>query len=442
MASTLRTVPLLRAVQTRAYSAAASVPVCGVPNCEVETSTLPNRATVVSVNNQSQICRVSVLFKAGARCETFDNAGTAHMLRICAGLTTASKSQFAIIRNVQQLGAGIKCSTDREVVAYTLEGTPDAVEELLPFLKAVAVEQEFRPWEVSDNLPRVRLELATRPPQQRTIDLFHKAAYRSGLGNSIYISKHQLGKISSEDLLYFTKTNFTSDRAAIVGWGLPHKTVASFATSLGLPNGKPDFTPSPYKGGEIRSDKGGDLAFVAIGTEGAPGANLKEALAFAVLKKVYGTSPAVRPWGGSSAGLISKMSTSTSSAKAFSLNYSDSGLFGALIAAPAKDAGAHVDGAVKILKSANITDADITRGKNQLKRSILSAMESGFESSYRLGVGALFNKQALNGNQVAALVDEVSAEDVKAAARKVSSGKLTITAVGNLRTVPFLSDLK
>lgn len=95
--------------------------------------------------------------------------GAAHVLRIAAGLSTRNSSHFSIVRNLQQVGATLTASSDREVVAYTLEGTRRAVEKSLPFLAEVVTQQVFKPWEVSDNVPRLRLELAQRPPQVSSI---------------------------------------------------------------------------------------------------------------------------------------------------------------------------------------------------------------------------------------------------------------------------------
>lgn len=104
-------------------------------------------------------------FRAGSRNETPDNLGAAHVIRVAAGLSTRNSSQFSIVRNIQEVGATLTASSDREVIAYTLEGTRKAVEKTLPFLSEVVTQQVFKPWEVSDNVPRLRLELAQRPPQ-------------------------------------------------------------------------------------------------------------------------------------------------------------------------------------------------------------------------------------------------------------------------------------
>lgn len=56
----------------------------------------------------------------------------------------------------------------------------------------------FKPWEISDQLPRLRYELSKIPETTRLLELLHRTAYRSGLGNSLYSPKRQVGKISSE----------------------------------------------------------------------------------------------------------------------------------------------------------------------------------------------------------------------------------------------------
>lgn len=84
---------------------------------------------------------------------------------MAAGLSTRNKSQFAIVRNIQQVGANLIATADRETVSYTLEGTRQAVEQALPFLTEVATQQVFKPWELAELSDRLKLELAVRPLQ-------------------------------------------------------------------------------------------------------------------------------------------------------------------------------------------------------------------------------------------------------------------------------------
>lgn len=95
--------------------------------------------------------------------------GVTHVLRTAAGLSTKNASQFAITRNIQQVGANLTATSDRETIAYTLEGTQAAIEKVLPFLTDVATQQEFRPWELAELSNRLQLDIATRSLQVRLI---------------------------------------------------------------------------------------------------------------------------------------------------------------------------------------------------------------------------------------------------------------------------------
>ena len=68
----------------------------------------------------------------------------------------------------------------------------------LKFLEDVSTCQEFRPWEISDETPRLKFEVSTVPDTVRLIELLYKAAYKEGLGYSLYCPKRQIGKISPE----------------------------------------------------------------------------------------------------------------------------------------------------------------------------------------------------------------------------------------------------
>lgn len=107
----------------------------------------------------------SYFCRAGSRNETSDILGVTHVLRNSAGLSTRNASQFAIIRNIQQVGASLLATSDRETISYTLEGTRQAIEKALPFLTEVATQQVFKPWEISDITNRLLLDIAIRPLQ-------------------------------------------------------------------------------------------------------------------------------------------------------------------------------------------------------------------------------------------------------------------------------------
>lgn len=93
--------------------------------------------------------------------------------------------------------------------------------------------------------------------------------------------------------------------------------------------------------------------------------NQKEAVAFAVLQSAVGAGPRVK-WSINDHGVFSKTvgaSPLEYASQSFNVSYSDTGLFGVLIATQRETAGRLVEAAVKILKNSNVTDEDVARGK-------------------------------------------------------------------------------
>lgn len=280
-------------------------------------------------------------FRAGSRDETYENQGTSHVLRLAAGLSNKSSSGFGVRTNVKATGGALNVLSDRESIAYTVQLKRDELSTGLKYLQDVATQQLFKPWEVREITPRISDDLARVPRDARAIDLLHQAAYYRGLGNSVFCAKRNVGGISPECLQNFVSNNFTSDRTAVVGIGIDHQLLLAYAKSLTLETGNVSSAPSKYIGGQLRIDKSGGLATVAVGTQGASSANQKEVLAFAILRNVAGTGPVVKY--GNSNGALEKVVESALKNpyefSAFNASYSDNGLFGFLLTANAQEIG-------------------------------------------------------------------------------------------------------
>lgn len=438
MAANVKTAPILRAVAKRTYASAATKYALGCS--EVSCNLLPNKLAVASVDSGLPISRVSILFRAGSRYETAENLGVSNLLRSSAGLTTEEFTKFGIVRNLQQIGASLSVTSDRESIAYTLEGTPDKIELGLKYLKAVATNNVFKPWELGDNIPRIKYELATLPPQAIVADLLNSAAYRTGLGNSLFVKDYNISKIGTETLQYFVQSTFKTNRCAVVGVGVDNSTLLSLAEDLGIDSGAGVQSPAKYYGGEVRKDVGSSFAHVAIGAEAA-GLNSKDALAFAVLRYVLGSGSAVKY--GTGAGPLGKAvagSNEPLAISAFNAAYSDSGLFGVIISTTAENAKKGVEAAVKGL-TGSVTDADVKRGKALLKAAVLQSYENGESVIQDVGNQALLLGSVTSASQLAAAVDAVTTSQVQDAARKVASGKKSFAGYGNLSKTPYLDEV-
>jgi ubiquinol-cytochrome c reductase core subunit 2 len=306
-------------------------------------------------------------------------------------------------------------SSDRETTIYTVEVTRDHLETALQYLEKSVTGQVFKPWEIADSTPRVKIDLANVSDPVRAVELVHRAAYRTGLGNSIFCQKHKVGKISSEALQDFYNANFTANHAAVSGVNIDHNTLSGFAQSLQLGSGEGTKNQSTYHGGaDLRLEKGGHTASVAVATSGGSWSNLQEGIAFMVLQQAAGVSPSVK-WG-NSAGVISKAvqaAAPNTGVVALNAGYSDSGLFGFTVSGPAKEAGQAVEAGIKALKSASLNDDDVARGKALLKSFIAFNYETEPSLLTELGVQSVLLGSPLSLKAALEAVDAIQASDVK-----------------------------
>lgn len=410
-----------------------------VPREAAKTTTLSNGVVVASIETNAPLSRVAIAYKAGSRNDTLE--GTAHALRSASALSTTNSSQFALVRTLQEAGAAMTCTGGREHTMYTVDATRQNIEATLSKLADVATAPAFKPWELADNAALMKLDNAGLTPQTTVLEMLHKVAFRSGLGNGLFSPDHMVGKHTSQVMHEFIAGNFCSNNAAVVGVGVPHEDLVAYANSLNLKSAGSNAAASKVCGGEVRIEKGGPMSYVAVATEGASVSNQKNMLVFALLQRVLGTSSTIKR----GSGMGSKLNQAVKGAAAvtaLNLNYSDAGLFGFVVAGAAAEAGKAVSAATKVLRSTTINDGQLARAKAQLKSDLLMAEENTGNLLEELTMQALLNKGVIvNVVDLLAAVDKVTVNDVNAAASKIATGKLSVAAIGNLSHVPYSDEL-
>lgn len=92
-------------------------------------------------------------------------------MRVAGGLTNKNSSGFAVTRQIQQVGGSLNVTSDREVVAYTVEATANHIETGLHFLQDV-IQPAFKPWEIADSTAFIKNQVAAIPPQVNCCNIF------------------------------------------------------------------------------------------------------------------------------------------------------------------------------------------------------------------------------------------------------------------------------
>jgi ubiquinol-cytochrome c reductase core subunit 2 len=428
---------------TRSFAAAAAAKVKESsflvhPKEDAKTTTFDN-VTVTSVETNKPLSKLAVYFKAGSRFEKDGNFGVVHALRIFSGLGTSGATHFGITRNIEIAGGNLSCSTGREHIAYTLEATRDKIQKCEKYLQDACMNQAFKPWELGDHLPRQKLDRILRPPEVRVLERLHKAAFRRGLGNSLYTPKYMLGKHDTEMLTQYVNSNFKE--ASVVAVGLPHEQVLDFARRLGIRSGARSTEASRYHGGaEVRKEAAGDLAYVAVALQGAGVDKPKEMIAGALIQRVLGSGPRTKRGVNSSGKLIAatKATPLESVATGFSTSYSDSGLVGVFLIAHNCCIEQLTKKSVELLRGTYV-EADLVRAKSVLKADIAQSLESDAVLLDDMGLQSLLNKKFSSLEEVSRMIDSVTVGDLNTVIK--NGGKLTMASYGNVHNVPYLDEL-
>ncbi|XP_005925440.1 cytochrome b-c1 complex subunit 2, mitochondrial [Haplochromis burtoni] len=421
-----------------------------LPPQDAQVSKLPNGLVIASLENYSPVSSVGVFVKAGSRYETVENQGVSHVLRLAANLTTKGASAFKICRSVEAIGGSLSATSSRETMVYTADCLRDDIDSLMEFLVNVTTAQEFRPWEVDELTPRVKVDkaLAQQCPQIGVIEKLHEAAYKNTLSNSLYCPDYMVGHVSSQQLKSFVEDHFTTGRMALVGLGVNHSVLRqvgegllSARSGVGAPVAK-----SVYRGGELRVQNKDELVHALIASEGAVTGSA-EANAFSVLQRILGAGPHVKRGSSITSKLsqgIAKATTQPFDATAFNVSYSDSGLFGVYTIAQAASAGEVIKAAiaqVRDVAEGGVSEADITRAKNQLKAEYLMSMESSEGLLEEIGAQALTAGVYQAPDAVLKAIDAITQNDVVKAAKKFVDGKKTMSASGHLINTPFVDEV-
>uniref|UniRef100_A0A3Q3X018 Uncharacterized protein n=1 Tax=Mola mola TaxID=94237 RepID=A0A3Q3X018_MOLML len=412
-----------------------------------QVSRLPNGLVIASLENYSPLSRVGVFVKAGSRFETAENQGVSHVLRLAANLTTKGASAFKICRGVEAVGGSLSVTSSRETMAYTIDCLRDHLDSLMEYLVNVTTAQDFRPWEVSDLTPRVKIDkaLAGQSPQIGVIEKLHEAAYKNALSNSLYCPDYMVGRISPNQLQSFVEDNFTTGRMALVGLGVKHsvlRQVGEGLLSVRSGSGAP-VAQAVYRGGELRVHTNDDLVHALIASEGGVTGSA-EANAFIVLQRILGAGPHVKRGSNITSKLsqgIAKATTQPFDATAFTASYSDSGLFGIYTIAQADSAGEVIKAAiaqVRAVAEGNVSEADITRAKSQVQTDYLMLMESSEVTLEEMGAQALTTAAYQLPDAVLKDLDAVTLDN---AAKKCVDGKKTMAASGQLKNTPFVDEV-
>ncbi|KAF9335721.1 ubiquinol-cytochrome c reductase core subunit 1 [Podila minutissima] len=356
-----------------------------------------NGVKIAALDESSPTASVSLVINAGSRFEPKDKAGIAHFVKNYGFKNNGKRSAFRIARETELVGGVLSSNLGRETISFTAECLKEDVPYFVEVFGDLVAQTKFAEHELHSVATEVAAEchLAESTPEIAVIDALHNAAFRNGLGNSVYAASYS--DISTEDLKKFASQNFVANKVALVATGVSEaelKSLADSAFSHVAAGSAAKAEGAKYYGGDVRVAHNSSVGHVAIGH----GAQIS----------------------------------------AFNYGYSDAGLFGVYAQASNKDITEAAKVAVASLKAAakSVSADEFKRALAQAKFETAARYESRTSTTEILAAQALQGHKVTAEESLAAL-DNVQAADVSKLAAKFLSSKPTTVVLGQASALPY-----
>ncbi|KAJ1346998.1 hypothetical protein KIN20_001931 [Parelaphostrongylus tenuis] len=399
---------------------------------------LPSGLTVASVDHKGPISQLVLLFRAGSRYEGPNQHGLVHYLRNSVGRDSANYPGLSLIWSSAVSGGRVNAFSTRDVYGVSIALPRDETSVGISILGHIA-QPAFKPWDVEDVIPTLKVDNAYKQAYDVAFEDIHRAAYRNGsLARSVYAPKVVIDKLNYKELAEFSARYLTTEQAVLYGTNIEHERMVLYGESHApINNGqKIDPTPSPYKGGEWRRPAGGSLAHVLLAGEGAALSDAKAMATQAVLLTSLGKSANVQFSGSPGSASVLRALSGNGAASAFQAAYQDTGLAGVYIVADSAHVSKAVSSAASAIKNYRCNDLEAAkrRASNEFLRYADHNNSASIDRATQILAGLIAQGAIVES------IKQVSASDVEAAAKKLSS-KFSLSCYGNIDEVPYVDTL-
>ena len=398
-------------------------------------TTLDSGLRVVSVDMPGlETAAVGVWVDAGARCESVEHNGIAHLLEHMAFKGTHRRNALQIAEEIESVGGYLNAYTSREHTAFVArvlkEHVPLAVDILADILQHTTMPDD----ELEREREVVIQEIAQvhDTPDDLVFDLFQETAYPDQpLGRSILGTAESVGGFSRDAIAAYMAEHYGAERMVVVAAGrVDHDALIALAGEAfdSLPHrARGSVDPADYRGGDGRQNRDLEQVHLVMGFNGVSYTD-PDFYAQQVLATALG--------GGMSSRLFQEVREKRGlaySVFSFASSYVDGGLFG--IYAGAGDT--HVGELVpvicgEIVKIAEaVREDELDRARAQLKAALLMSLESPSARCEQIGRQMLIFDRPIPPAEIIERIEAVDGDSITRTTRRlIESGQPTITALG------------
>lgn len=414
-------------------------------NQAINITRLPSGMLVVTEQMKHvETVSMGAYVSVGTRYEKAEENGISHFLEHMAFKGTHSRSASVIAETVENVGGHINAFTARELTAYYLKLLKDDVELGTDILGDILTHSIFdaEEFEKERNVILQEIGQVNDTPDEIIFDYFQETAYpdqpmgRPTLGTSSIIRSLQ-----KEHLQHYMNSHYNAENIIFSAAGnIEHNRIVAYVNKYfkDLPK-KKSLSPvaALYKGGEFRKLKHLDQAHIILGF---PSFTFKHPYYYAsiLLSIILG--------GGMSSRLFQEIREKRGlvyTIYAYNLTHQDDGIFSIYTGTGKEQVKELMPVLVQELKNIQkyIKPEELQRTKAQLKSSLLMSMESTNSRCEQLARHLQIYGRIISPQEISKRIDAVTLDDICQAAKHIFTRVPTLTALGPIENVPFLSSI-
>ena len=369
---------------------------------------------------------------SGSSAEGASEKGAASLLAASAFAGTGKRSGLKLVRDLENIGATVGATVDREKITYKLTVLPEKAEEAVAALAEVLTSAPGAAYVVEEAKETAELlrELQQASPKARVLELLAEAAFgeNTALGSPV---RPPTDSLTAADVAGYRKANFTAANVVVAASGVGIDTLKTWAELYlhGLPasTGSAPALPaasSPYVGGDFKvRDNSVGATHLALGFPVPKGAAAEP---YRVLYSALSAKLAAFPVPKNSLSVFLDVGAS-------------GGLLGFYATGSAAAAAGHLEAAVAELKAAAAgTGAGAEGAKVKTALEAFLALESGVAGADALlsaatsGTSPVADARKVGGAAVAAAAKAALAAVPSYAVYGVTAGSPSYAAITKL----------
>ncbi|XP_020258904.1 probable mitochondrial-processing peptidase subunit beta, mitochondrial, partial [Asparagus officinalis] len=422
---------------------------------QTRVTTLPNGLRVATESNlASETATVGVWIDAGSRFETDETNGTAHFLEHMIFKGTETRDVRKLEEEIENMGGHLNAYTSREQTTYYARVMKGNVGNAVDILADTLQNSKFDEALINRerNVILREMEEVEGQTEEVLFDHLHATAFQyTPLGRTILGPAQNIKTITRDHIKNYIATHYTAPRMVIsASGGVDHNELVDHVKKLfsKLPADPATASqlvakePATFTGSEVRIiDDDIPLAQFAVAVAGAPSTD-PDSIALMVMQSMLGS------WSKSTAGgkhmgseLVQKVAINeiAENMMAFNTSYKDTGLFG-VYAVAKPDCLDDLSFAIMNEMSKlcyRVSDADVTRARNQLKSSIQLHIDGTSDAAEDIGRQLLTYGRRIPMAELFARIDAVDASTVKRVANRfIFDQDVAIAAMGPITKLP------